>query len=55
MGIKAQTMGVDQYIQLEVHNGGVNGSLNTNIDLKNWYIETITLSWNEISRQLILC
>ena len=55
MGIKAQIMGVEQYIQLEVHNGGLNGRLNTNIDLKKWYIERMAFSWNAVSQQLILC
>ena len=41
MGIKAQTMEADQYIQVEVHNGGLNGKLNTSNDLKNWYIGTM--------------
>ena len=44
MGIKGQTMGFDQYIQLEVHNGGLNGRMNTITDMKKWYIETMEFS-----------
>ena len=47
-------MGVDQYIQIEVHNGGLDGRLNTNTYMKNWYIETMEFSWNAISQQLML-
>ena len=54
MGIKTKIMGFDQYIQMVVHNGGLNGRLNTNTDLKNWYTETMTFSWNVISQQLKL-
>ena len=50
IGIKALTIGADQYIQLEVHNGGLNGRLNTNTGLKNWYIETMAFFWNAISK-----
>ena len=50
MGIKAQTMGGDQYTQLEVHNGGLNVRLKTNTDMKNWYIETMKFTWNVISQ-----
>ena len=35
---------INTYIQLVVHNGGVNGRMNTNIDLKNWYIGTMEFS-----------
>ena len=48
MGIKAQIMGVDQYMQMKLHNGGLNGMLN--IGMKNWYIETMAFSWNAISQ-----
>ena len=54
IGIKALTIGADQYIQLEVHNGGINGRMNTHVDMKNWYIGTITFLWNAISQQLML-
>ena len=50
VGIKAQIMEVDQYIQLEVHNGGCNGRLNTNTDMNNLYKETMEFSWNAISQ-----
>ena len=43
-------MEVDQYIEIEVHNGGLNGGLNTNKYLKNLYIETMEFSWNAISQ-----
>ena len=54
MAIKSQVMGDDQYLQLEVHNGGLNDRLDENIDLKNWYLETMEFSWNAISQQMIL-
>ena len=52
---KGLNNGVDQYIQLEVHNGGLNGRLNTNTDMKNWYIEKMAFSWTTISQQWMLC
>ena len=55
MGIKDQILGANQYIQLEVHNGGLNGRMNTNTDMKNQYIETMAFSWNAISQQLMIC
>ena len=38
-------MGADQYIQLEVNNGGLSGRLNTYNNMKNWYIGTMSFSF----------
>ena len=40
---------INTYLQIAVHNGGLNGMLDTNNDMKNWYIRTMEFSYNTIS------
>ena len=44
----------NQSIQMDVHNGGLNGRVNKNKDMKNLYIETMAFTWNGISQKLML-